>query len=169
MTVWDVKPGRWRIKQGLDTNDDQLMDNGSTEYIVDLERGESLDLVFAPRMYTIVSLEMIEPAEKGYWERPDLGIGPSDIWIAGNSVTVRVHSLGAVATPATILALKDAQGTTVANAPVPPLEAPLDLLPHWTDITMTVPDGTDLSKGSVQVDPEGKIKQITRRNTYVRW
>jgi hypothetical protein len=169
MTVWDVKPGRWRVKQGLDTNDDQVIDSDSTEYIVDLERGESLDLVFAPRLYTIVSLEMIEPAEKGYWERPDLGIGPSDVRIAGNSVTVRVHSLGAVATPGTTLELKDAQGKTVANALVPSLEAPLDLLPRWIDITMIVPDGTDLSKGSVQVDPEGKIKQITRMNTIVKW
>jgi hypothetical protein len=52
---------------------------------------------------------------------------------------------------------------------VPALEAPLDLLPRWTDITMTVTDGTDLSKGSIQVDPEEEIMQITRRNTTVKW
>ncbi len=169
MTVWDVTPGRWRVKQGLDTNDDQLMDSDSSEYIVDLERGESLKLVFAPRTYTLLSLEMIEPAEKGYWDRPDLGIGPSDIRIAGNSVTVRVHSLGAVDAPGSTMVLKDAYGTAIAYAKVPPIEAPLDLVPRWTDITMTVPDGTDLSSGSVQVDPEGRIIQITSRNNYVNW
>ncbi|HEC44823.1 MAG TPA: hypothetical protein ENI20_18570 [Bacteroides sp.] len=169
MCVWDINPGRWIVKQGLDTNDDQVIDSDMTEYVVNLERGESLNLIFAPRKYNIVSLEMIEPAEKGYWERCDLGIGPSDIRIDGNTVIVRVHSLGAAATPGTILELKDAQGTIVANAVVPALEAPLDLLPRWTDITMIIPDGTDLSKGSVQLDPKGKIMQITRRNTTVKW
>jgi hypothetical protein len=116
-----------------------------------------------------VSLELVEPAQKGYWERPDLGIGPEDIKITGKTVIVRVHSLGAVVTPVSVLELRDAKGKLVATAPVPSLEAPLDLKPRWTDILLTVPDGTDLSNGSVQVDPEGKIQQITRRNTIVKW
>lgn len=169
MTVCNVKPGRWRVRQGLDTNDDQQIDSDATERIVDLERGELLNLVFAPCKYNIVSLELIEPAEKGYWERPDLGIGPTDVKITDNSVKVRVHSLGAVATPSTTLELRDAKGKLVAIAQVPPLEAPLDLIPRWTDITLTVAEGTDISSGSVQIDPEAKIKQITRRNTIVKW
>jgi hypothetical protein len=169
MTVWDIKPGQWRVRQGLDTNDDQLIDSNSTDRIVDLERGELINLVFAPRKYNIVTLELIKPAEQGYWERPDLGIGPNDIKINGNSVKVRVHSLGSVATPVTTLELRDAKGKLVATAPVPPLEAPLDLKPRWTDIILIVPEGTDISSGSVKVDPEAKIKQITRRNTLVRW
>lgn len=169
MTVWDVKPGRWRVRQGIDTNDDQLLDTDVSERTIELERGNALSLDFAPRKYNIVSLELIEPAEKGYWERPDLGIGSDDIRITGNLVTVRVHSLGAVATPATLLELRDATGKLVATAPVPALEAPLDLLPSRTEVTLSVPGGTDLSRGSVQIDPEGKIKQITRRNTTVTW
>jgi hypothetical protein len=169
MTVWDVKPGRWRVQQGIDTNDDQKIDSDATESIVNLERGELLNLVFAPRRYNIVSLELVVPAEIGYWDLPDLGIGPMDVKITGNSVKVRVHSLGAVSTPATSLELRDAKGKLAATAPVPPLEAPLDLIPRWADITLTVAENTDLSKGSVKVDPEGKIKQITRRNTMVKW
>ncbi|MCX6334445.1 MAG: hypothetical protein NT092_09090, partial [Bacteroidia bacterium] len=169
MTVWDVKPGQWRIHQGIDTNDDQQIDSGATERIVELNRGELLNIVFAPRKYNIVSMELVRPAEKGYWERPDLGIGPDDIKISGEMVTVRVHSLGAVDTPATTLELRDAMGKLVVTAQVPPLEAPLDLKPKWTDISFTVAEGTDLSHGSVKVDPMGKIQQITRRNTIVTW
>jgi hypothetical protein len=169
MTVWDIKPGQWRVSQGIDKNEDQKIDSDATEHIIDLERGESLNLTFAPRKYNIVSLELIKPAEKGYWERPDLGIGPNDIKITGNSVKVRVHSLGSVATPATTIELRDAKGKLAATAPVPPLEAPLDLKPRWADITLVVPGGTDISSGSVRVDPEAKIKQITLRNTIIRW
>ena len=169
MTVWDVKPGKWKVKQGIDKNDDQVIDGDMTEYTVDLERGESLSLVFTPREYNIVSLELIEPAEKGYWERPDLGIWASDIFIDGNFVTVRVHSLGNIATPATILELKDANGKVVGTASVPSLEAPLDLKPRWKDITIEVPEGTNLKNGSVKIDPEANITQITLMNTLVKW
>jgi hypothetical protein len=169
MTLWNVKSGRWRVRQGADTNEDRLIDSLATESVVDLERGESLNLVFAPRKYNIVSMELIEAAEKGYWELPDLGIGKDDVKISDNKVIVRVHSLGAVASPVTTLELKDAKGKLVATAPVPSLEAPLDLKPRWTDITLSLSEGTDLSSGTVQVDPERKIKQITRRNTIVKW
>lgn len=169
MTVWDVRPGKWRVRQGIDTNDDQIADSEVTERIVDLTRGDKVNVTFAPRKYNIVSLELVKPAEKGYWQRPDLGIGPEDIKITGNDVTVRVHSLGAAATPATTLELRDADGKLAATAAVPPLEAPLDLRPEWVSISLKVPVGTDLSKGSVIVDPAGKIEQITRRNTVVKW
>jgi hypothetical protein len=49
------------------------------------------------------------------------------------------------------------------------MEAPLDLNPNWVDIKLAVPPGTDLSSGSIQVDPEKKITQITRINTTVTW
>jgi hypothetical protein len=169
MTLWNIKPGLWHVRQGIDTNDDQQIDGEISERTVELEMGEILNLVFASRKYNIVSLELIKPAEKGYWKRPDLGIGPSDVIIKDNSVTVRVHSLGAVGTPATTLELRDAKGILVATAPVSPLEPPTDLIPRWTDVKFTVAERVDLSSGSVQIDPEDKIKQITRRNTIVKW
>ncbi len=169
MTLWDIKPGKWRVRQGVDNNDDQMIDENATESFVDLARGEHLNLVFSPRNYTIVSLELIEQAEYGYWELSDIGIGTGDIKISGNTVTVRVHSLGAVDAPATTLELKDAKGNVVATTVVPSLEAPLDLKPRWADINLTVSEGTDLRSGTVQVDPERKTKQITRRNDMIKW
>jgi len=169
MTLWNIKPGIWRVWQGIDTNDDQKADSEMTETSIYLERGESLKLTFTPHKYTIVSLELAEPSEKGYWELPDAGIGPEDVIISGNEVTVRVHSLGAVATPQTSLEVKDANGKTVGTTEVPPLEAPLDLKPRRIDIRITVADGTNLQTGSVCLDPDRKIKQITRRNDTVSW
>ena len=169
MTVWEVNPGKWRVRQGIDTNDDQVIDSEMTESVIALERGELLNLIFAPRTYNLVSMELIEPVEKGYMERPDLGIGPADIKIDANQVTVRVHNLGNVASPGSTLELRDVKGNLVASASVPPLEAPLDLKPRLTDIKLTVPEGTDLSSGSVIIDPGNDIIQITKRNDIVRW
>ena len=111
----------------------------------------------------------MEPAAKGYWERPDLGIGTNDIQIKNNEVIVKVHSLGAVATPATSLELKDTKGNVIASAPIPSMEAPLDLKPRWTEIILSVPEGTDLKNGCVEIDPKKETQQISRKNTIIKW
>ena len=169
MTLWDIKPGSWRIIQGVDTNDDQQIDTEKNERIVYLERGSELNLTFAPRKNSIVNLELAEPAQTDYWERPDLAIGHSGIKIEKGEVNVRVFSQGAISTPETTLELRDADGDLVKTEAVPALDAPLDLIPKWVDIKLEIPIGTDLSSGSIVVDPENKITQITRRNTVVKW
>jgi hypothetical protein len=169
MTLWDIKPGKWRVRQGIDTDDDQKPDSDMIESVVYLERGEPVSLVFAPRKYSIVTLALAEPAEKGYWELPDPGIGPEDVTISGNNVTIRVHNLGAIASAETTLELRDAKGIKVGTTSVPPIEAPLDLKPRRIDIKLNIPKGTDLKSGSVRLDPEQKLKQITRRNDTVKW
>ena len=45
MTLWNIIPGRWSIKQGIDSNDDQLIDSDLSESSVELENGKSVDLV----------------------------------------------------------------------------------------------------------------------------
>jgi hypothetical protein len=169
VTLWDIKPGRWRLVGGRDTNDDQQIDTGRKEELLYLERGDELELSFARRSSTILHLERVEPARTGYFERPDLAIEASGIKIDGNEVKVRVYSQGAVASPVTTLELRNADGKTVAEARVPAMKAPLELGPNWLDVTLTVPPGTDLSSGSILVDPQREIEQITSNNTLVNW
>jgi hypothetical protein len=169
MTLWNITPGRWRIRQGTDINDDQVIDGIAREIEVDLKRGKAVDFVFEPRKYNIVSMELIEPSKENNRYLPDLGIGNGDIRINGDSVIVRVHSLGGAGTPAATLELRDATGKVAAVAKVPPMEAPSDLVPRRTKISVTVPEGTDLTAGSVQIDPGYKIIQITVMNDLVRW
>ena len=169
MTLWNVEPGLWKVRQGLDANHDQQIDGTPGETIIELQRGESLPLKFEPRLYNLVSFELIEPAGKGYWELPDLGIGPSDVKISGNTVTVRVHSLGGVASPSASLVLKDNAGTTIGTVAVPPIEAPLDLIPRWKEVTFSLREGHNLAGGTLVIDPEKKIAQITRRNDTFTW
>ena len=169
LTVWDIRPGKWRIRQGIDTNDDQKIDGLSTSKIIDLERGGEIPLTFASRKNSIIELELIEPSKKNYSKLPDLAIGPEDGKFSGNAVMVRVHNLGNVATPATTLELRDAKGTLVAKANVPSIEPPVDLLPKWEEITLTLPPGVTVTTGSLKLDPEEKIVEITRRNSILKF
>lgn len=168
MSVWNILPGRWRIRQGLDLNDDQQIDKEATERYVNLDRGEAIKLVFAPGKNTIVQLELVEPAKINYAERADVGIGPDDVKISGNEMVVHVYNLGAVSSPATTLQVKDYKGNIIANISVPVLKAPIGLVPEWTEVKVSLPKGIDIMGGSVQLDPEKKMDQITRLNDFVR-
>ena len=169
MTVWEVIPGRWRIRQGIDTNGDLQIDSYHSERIVELLRGETLQLAFEPRQYSIINMELIEPEAKGYGERADLAISADDIRIEGNEITLRVNNLGSVGSVETSLEIRDASHEIVALQKIPSIEAPLDLIPRWHDIVVTVPEGTDLSSGSAVVDPNNRVLQITRINSIVKW
>jgi hypothetical protein len=167
MTAWDVEPGRWQIEQGVDRNGDDEADGELLTKTVELERTGEVELTFPPRVTTILNLKLVD---KGipYWTRPDLGIGKDDVVIRGRKVTVTVHSLGAVESPPTELALLDREGKIISSVPVPGLKAPADLLPKTFTVTLTAPSGSKIDGGSIVLDPNGKIKEITRVNNRVR-
>jgi hypothetical protein len=161
MTGWDVDPGKWELGQA--TYRDGSETSADENRIVDLERTGSIDLTLAPKLTTIVTLKL---KEKGipYWQRPDLGISADDVKLHGRTMTVTIHSLGAVASPPTSLALFDNQGRLVATAPVPRIEAPLDLRPRTIEVNLPAPrfDGS-----SLVLDPDAKLNEITRVNNRI--
>ncbi len=169
MTLWDIRPGKWRVISGPDADGDQKMDSRQRDEVVYLERGSELTLSFSPLTNTLIHLELEEPAQTDYSERPDLAISASGIRVNGDEVTIRVYSQGAAGTPETTLEVWNATGQSVGVTPVPAMRAPVDLSPNWVDIKVKVPPGTDLSSGTVKIDPQGKIEQITEKNTEVRW
>ncbi len=169
MTMWNIQPGRWRIRQGADANDDQKPDSAPLERIVEVASGDSLPIVFASHQKILVDMELVAPSPAGYNQRPDLGINPEDVKIEGDTLSVKVYSLGAVEAPATTLAIKDAHKKTIGTVQVPSLKAPADLLPQWTEVRFKIPATADLGTGSVELDPGKKMVQITRRNDVASW
>jgi len=83
------------------------------------------------------------------------------------SLHVIVHSLGAVATPAATLVLKTSDGSVAASARIPSLPAPVDLLPKTAEVVLLLPHGMQMAGGSVEVDPENQLQEITRLNNRV--
>ncbi len=167
MTAWDITPGRWEIVQGVDTNGDDAADGQTSTETVDLERSGAVTLTFQPHVATILNLKLLTKGT-AYWARPDLGIGKDDVVVQGRKVTVIVHSLGALDTQPTKLALLDKTGKVLATMPVPTLKAPADLLPKRVTLTLTMPAGAQLKGGSVVLDPDATMKEITRMNNRVQ-
>ncbi|MDA2927766.1 hypothetical protein MYX78_11155, partial [Acidobacteria bacterium AH-259-G07] len=115
---------------------------------------------------TIVELKL-KSSVTPLWERPDLAIGREDVRVQGDRVSVRVHSLGSIAAPASRVVLRDPSGQTVSSSRVPALEAPLDLLPKTTEVVLPAPPGTELKGHEVRIDPRDEIEEITNRNNSV--
>jgi hypothetical protein len=155
MTGWDIDPGAWSM----------TVNDGAAQTIA-FERSRGADVTFAPRTTTAIQLKLVTKGVP-YWSRPDLGIGDSDVKVAGRAMRVTVHSLGAVAAPAARLVVRDEHGREVARAAVPPLQAPVDLRPRSTTVTVRLP-AASWTGGNVAVEIPGGAVEITQLNNTVR-
>jgi hypothetical protein len=167
LTPWNLAPGKWEVTQGIDSRGDGQLTGAAQPQQFDFEHDRPLTITLAPRATTVIELKLISKGTP-YWDRPDLGIGKDDVVIQSRTVTVTVHSLGAVEAPATRLALMDGNGKVIATVAVPPLKAPLDLMPKTTRVTLTIPLGASMKNGSVVVDPDTTMREITRMNNQVK-
>jgi hypothetical protein len=138
----------------------------SQERHVEFEHTRSIDITFAPRVTTVLDLELETPG-KPLWDRPDVGLGASDVHVAKGNVRVTVHSLGSVPAPPSTVTLIDAAGREVAHAQVPAIPAPLDLLPKTAQVTLRVGSGVRTSGAKVRVRLDGQTQEITQLNNEV--
>lgn len=162
MTGWNVDAGKWRIKHGVSTRDNDTPDRGVTERQIDFEKSASADVVFPPRSAYVIELELVERTD-AVETRPDLGIGRQDVRVSGDAVELTVYSLGHVATPPGIAVLEDARGRELARAMIPTLPAPSDLVPKSTNVRLPLSAGG----ARVRVMLEGDQPEVTRLNNRV--
>ena len=52
---------------------------------------------------------------------------------------------------------------------LPSLPAPLDLYPQTAEVVLTLPDDATAAGGTVEIDPDHQIEEITRLNNIVKW
>ena len=167
MTGWNIDPGVWEITQGIDTNNDDIADQSLTTTTNTFERTSSLEFTFAPRATTMLTLTLKKPGTP-YWERPDLGLNREDVEVMGREMRVRVHSLGSVPSPEATVVFRDRTGKIMATGKVGELPAPVDLYPKTMDVILTLPAGVEATGGSVEIDPDHQIEEITRLNNVVK-
>ncbi|OYY91022.1 MAG: hypothetical protein B7Y45_04835 [Sphingomonas sp. 28-66-16] len=154
MTGWNVTAGRWQVKAA----------DGTTRE-VKLERSASTELALAPGLSEL-DFTLITPGEP-VDQRADLGIGGDDVRLAGRTVTLTVHSLGAKPAANGTAMLVDRAGKTVAQTPIPAMAAPLDLIPVKRDIALRIPNGVDPATLTVRVALPGGRAEVTLRNNSV--
>ena len=122
---------------------------------------------FAPRTATELDLKLVKQGVP-YWSRPDLGINREDIKVNGSRMIVTVHSLGSVDAPAGKAVVRDHKGKTTASGRTPALKAPVDLFPKTATVAITLPAAADWKDGSVDVEPGGRLAEITQMNNRVQ-
>jgi hypothetical protein len=149
MTAWNVTAGRWSMKGPGGTG------------AVSLERSASVPLVFAPGE-TVFEFALVAPGLPTE-RRADLGIGTDDVIVAKRAVTVTVHSLGAIDAAGGTISLEDGAGKVLATAAVPPLAAPLDLLPKTAKVRLIMPPGAV----RVRIALAGNAPETTLLNNVV--
>jgi len=151
MTAWAVTGGRWRMTDA----------NGVSSELT-LERSASTRISFAPHVTTMLDFSLIAPGQPTD-QRPDIGIDVDDLKLSGRTLRLTVHSLGSVDAPAGVATVEDAGGHALATAPVPPIAAPRDLVPHIATVTLKVPAGA----ARVTVKLANDAAEITQLNNAV--
>ena len=82
---------------------------------------------------------------------------------------MRVHNLGSVPSPSTTVVLRDRKGDIVASGAIPSIAAPVDLYPKMTEVVLTSTDGATVTGGTVEIDPDHRLEEITRLNNVVKF
>jgi hypothetical protein len=140
MTGAELAPGTWSMSGGEDSDGDGRADAPSAAASVVLERGRGTELVFAPGTTTVYEFALVAPGDDPA-TRADIGISADDVRVRGGRMSLRVHSLGAKATPAGTALVEDEGGRVLARVRFPGLPAPTDLVPKTADVRGTMPRG----------------------------
>ena len=143
MSTWNVAPGMWRVTRTTSSDEGKTLAPGGS-FARRAARTQRRDRcrLFAPHTTTVIEAMLVTPGTP-VDERPDLGIGRDDVTVQGRRVSVTVHSLGAKPTAGGTATLLAADGAVLAQASIPPLAAPVDLLPKTTTVTLTLPAGSN--------------------------
>lgn len=159
----DIVPGIWTIQIGTGNRPETV--NWQPKEERELEWLHGTKFRFAGGQYTKVELKLREQGIP-YWERPDLAIDREDVLVKEDCIRVRVHNIGAVASCETTLILKSPNGEILRSSNIPPIPAPSDLYPKVIEIPLWT-RGLDLEGCEIILDPELKMKEITRMNNQI--
>ena len=155
MRVWRMNPGTYDVTLRPAGGEIQRRR-------VSLHRGEQLRLDLPAESSIDVELELATPSA---WSAtfPDLALSTHEgATVDGRRVSVIVHNIGSSPAPACKAVLVRGEDV-VAEAAVPPIEAPLDLVPRTAKVSFVVPDEV---RGRLRVvlDPDDEVAEITDSN-----
>ncbi|MFV3128562.1 LamG-like jellyroll fold domain-containing protein [Niveispirillum sp. KHB5.9] len=159
----DVATGDWKVTEGVDTDGDDGADAGtSSTRQVAFGEGQGVPVTLAPGRTTVLDFALAGP-EQDLTKRPDAAIAARDVTVAKGKVAVKVHNIGSVPTPKGRVRLLAADGSVLAEVPLPAIPAPLDLKPKTAEVTLKAPIGLS----SVDVVLEGGVAEPWSDNNKV--
>jgi hypothetical protein len=150
--VWQLEHGRYELTIGPEGQPP------SETKSLELARMDRIDVTLPPKQVIVYDLKQIEKLDD-ICTRADLAIGKRDVTRDGDAVTVIVHNIGSAAATGTV-ALVDDAGKVVSTSEQITLEAPLDMVPRTTKVSLKWAAGAT----AVVVDPGGDVPEITELN-----
>jgi len=158
----------YRVRTGPDANGDDRID-AARETERQLWRGAETPIELPPCKTWIWEARQLRQASP-LRQRPDVAVTTEDAtWGKDGSLTVRVHNIGCVAVQDLSIALKGADGRTLERKTSARLDPPLDFRPRLSEVRFgPVPRTAAGATVTVELDPEGKLLEITRANNAAR-
>jgi len=176
MRVWTLQPGSYQLNFGIDNDSDDAPDTSLEQRSVTLQRADRLSLTLPPKQVLVLELTPFPSfsshsatrdqteAHPKLFPLPDLAISAREIHMEGDTLVVPVHNIGSADSPATEIVVKDDHGQILARKQVPPIAAPLDLIPKIHTLRLSIPalaQGTTLR---VELDAANQIREIYEGN-----
>jgi hypothetical protein len=170
MKVWELAPGKYRLREGVDADQDDRIDGPGAVRDLALRRASAIDVNLPARQVYLVELDQTE-ARPLPELLPDLAVGEGDVFYdkATDRLKVVVHNIGSAAAKDVVVRFEDPDGKLLAERVIPLLEAPLDLLPRTAVVWLPQPLLHPAAHITVRVDPEGRCEEITRANNQATW
>ena len=159
----EISPGQWRVTQGVDVNEDDKPDTGQTLKVA-FGPGQAVPVILAPGA-TVIEFALAE-AGPAFSTLPDVGIGAADLMRRGGRLSVTVHGLGSVASPAGRVVIESPDGMVLATARFGALAAPNDLQPKTQTVSVNLPRALPANT-EVRLVLDGEPAEISATNNRV--
>lgn len=163
MRVWTLQPGSYQLRLGIDSDSDDAPDTSLEHRTVTLQRADRLSLTLPPKQVLVLELTQAEAHPK-LFPLPDLAISAREIHMEGDTLVVPIHNIGSADAPATEIVVKDDHGQVLARKQVPPIVAPLDLIPKIHTVRLSISALTLGTMLQIELDAANQIREIYKGN-----
>jgi rhamnogalacturonyl hydrolase YesR len=167
MRTWQLEPGLYVVRKGLDSNDDEKIDKWlSTDTLQLTERVNDIAIDLPSRKTILVSVRRLRSYGPVSVQLPDLAVNERDIFLSdrdhrGATVSCRVHNIGSRAASAVVVELL-ADDQLVDSTVIPVIDAPNDLVPRTAVVHFRWKPATGYHRLKIRV--HCGQKEITRLN-----
>ncbi len=156
MRVWRLEHGNYRVRVGVDRDDNGFIDETTSQQLLELQRHSAIPLNLPPGVVTIIELEQ--------QERLDPIRTRADLALSNQEGAIRVHNIGSQAADGFRVVIHRDQ-RIVDSVEIRAIEAPLDLRQR----SQAVPFEVQVKAGDeIEVDPENRIPEITENNNRIQ-
>jgi len=165
MVVWQLEPGLYELTVGPDADGDDAPDHILHSESVSVRRGTRLQVPLPYGQLQMARLRQLEPRPEPEF-LPDLALGPHDVRYDADleSLQITIHNIGSRDVGSYAVRILDRAGRLIAEESMPPLPAPVDLVPQTALVRVPLEHPRLLGAARVELVPAEPEVEITTNN-----